>query len=107
MPTVINFTKDERSRKSFSYYRDHQTESWKNLDNVDEDDYYFSRFMTRIRKQFYIENTESLGKLPSEKFDIIFSTTAGYRAAVLTDKLEFDGEVVLFDYCQENLDIKK
>ena len=107
MPTVINFTKDERSRKSFSYYRDHQTESWKNLDNVDKDDYYFSRFMTRIRKQFYIENTESLGKLPSEKFDIIFSTTAGYRAAVLTDKLEFDGEVVLFDYCQENLDIKK
>ena len=107
MPTVINFTKDERSRKSFSYYRDHQTESWKNLDNVDEDDYYFSRFMTRIRKQFYIENTESLGKLPSEKFDIIFSTTAGYRAAVLADKLEFDGEVVLFDYCQENLDIKQ
>ena len=48
--TVINFTKDERSRKSFSYYRDHQTESWKNLDNVDKDDYYFSRFMTRIRK---------------------------------------------------------
>ena len=35
--------------------RNHQTESWKNLDNVDEDDYYFSRFMTRIRKQFYIE----------------------------------------------------
>ena len=97
MPTVINFTKDERSRKSFSYYRNHQTESWKNLDNVDEDDYYFSRFMTRIRKQFYIENTESLGKLPSEKFDIIFSTTAGYRAALLVDKLEFDGEVVLFD----------
>ena len=26
---------------------------------------------------------------------------------VLADKLEFDGEVVLFDYCQENLDIKQ
>ena len=33
MPTVINFTKDERSRKSFSYYRNHQTESWKNLED--------------------------------------------------------------------------
>jgi len=107
MPTVINFTNAERARKSFSYYRNTQTEYWKDLDNVDMNDYYFSRFMTRIRKQFYIENNESVGKLPTEKFDIIFSTTAGYRAAVLADQLEFDGEVVLFDYCQENLDIKQ
>ena len=107
MPTITNFSKEERERKAFSYYRNHQTESWKNLDNVDKDDYYFSRYMTRIRKQFYIENTEGLGKLPTEKFDIIFATTAGYRAAVLADKLEFDGEIVLFDYCQENLDIKQ
>ena len=102
-----NFTNGERSRKSFSYYRDHQTESWKDLDNVDIEDYYFSRFMTRIRKQFYIENTERVGELPTEKFDIIFSTTAGQRAALIVDRLEFDGEVVLFDYCQENLDIKQ
>ena len=107
MPTITNFTKDERSRKAFSYYRDHQIEAWKDLDNVDLKDYYFSRFMTRITKQFYIENTESIGKLPTEKFDIIFSTTAGYRAAVLADQLDFDGDVVLFDYCQENLDIKQ
>lgn len=107
MPTVINFTHSERSRKSFSYYRNTQTEYWKDLDNVDMNDYYFSRFMTRIRKQYYVENTEGLRKLPTEKFDIIFATTAGYRAAVLADKLEFDGEIVLFDYCQENLDIKQ
>ena len=107
MPTVTNFTNGERSRKSFSYYRDHQTESWKDLENVDRNDFYFSKFMTRIRKSFYIENTESIGKLPTEKFDIIFSTTAGGRAALLVDRLEFDGEVVLFDYCQENLDIKQ
>ena len=107
MPTIINFTGAERARKSFSYYRNTQTEYWKDLDNVDMNDYYFSRFMTRIRKQFYIENTERIGELPTEKFDIIFSTTAGYRAALLADQLEFDGEVVLFDYCQENLDIKQ
>ena len=107
MPTVTNFTNAERSRKSFSYYRDHQTESWKDLDNVDIEDYYFSRFMTRIRKQFYIENTERVGELPTEKFDVIFSTTAGQRAALIVERLEFDGEVVLFDYCQENLDIKQ
>lgn len=107
LPTITNFTRDERSRKSFSYYRDHQTESWKDLDNVDINDYYFSRFMTRIRKSFYIENTESVGLLPDEKFDVIFSTTAGKRAALLADKLDFDGEVILFDYCQENLDIKQ
>ena len=107
MPTVTNFTNGERSRKSFSYYRDHQTESWKDLENVDRNDFYFSRFMTRIRKQFYIDNTESLKKLPEEKFDLIITTTAGYRAAVLFDKLEFDGEIVLYDYCQENIDIKQ
>ena len=107
MPTIINFTKSERERKAFSYYRDHQTESWKDLDNVDTDDYYFSRFMTRIKKQFYIENTERVGELPIEKFDIIFSSTAGQRAALIVDRLEFDSEVVLFDYCQENLDIKQ
>ena len=107
MPTVINFTKGERLIKSFSYYRDHQTEAWKDLDNVDIKDYYFSIIMKRIRKQFYIENTEKVGKLPIEKFDIIFSTTAGYRAALLANQLEFDGEIVLYDYCQENLDIKQ
>ena len=107
MPTITNFTKDERSRKAFSYYRDHQTEAWKDLDNVDLNDYYFSRFMTRIMKQFYIENTERVGELPTEKFDVIFSTTAGQRAALIVERLEFDGEVVLFDYCQENLDIKQ
>ena len=107
MPTIINFTGAERARKSFSYYRDNQTKFWKDLDNVDMDDYYFSRFMTRVRKQFYIENTESLKKIPKENFDLLFSTTAGYRAAVLVDKLEFGGEIVLYDYCQENLDIKK
>jgi len=107
MPTITNFTKDERSRKAFSYYRDHQTEAWKDLDNVDLNDYYFSRFMTRIRKHFYIENTERVGELPTEKFDIIFSTTAGQRAAFIVDRLDFDGEIVLFDYCQENLDIKQ
>ena len=107
LPTVTNFTKDERSRKAFSYYRDHQTQAWKDLDNVDIEDYYFSRFMTRIRKHFYIENTERVGELPTEKFDIIFSTTAGQRAAFIVDRLDFDGEIVLFDYCQENLDIKQ
>ena len=107
MPHIQNFTHDERTRKSFSYYKDFHNEAWKDLDNVDRKEFYFSRFMTRIQKQFYIENTESLKKIPKENFNILFSTTAGYRAAVLVDKLEFDGKIVLFDYCQENLDIKK
>jgi hypothetical protein len=107
LPTIINFTNEERKRKSFSYYKNNQSKFWRNLDNVDMQDYYFSRFMTRIRKQFYIENTEHLKNIPKEKFDLIITTTAGYRAAVLFDKLEFDGDVVLYDYCQENIDIKQ
>ena len=107
MPQIQNFTYNERTRKAFSYYKDFHNEAWKDLDNVDRKEFYFSRFMTRIQKTFYIENTESLKKLPKENFDLLFSTTAGYRAAVLVDKLEFDGEIVLYDYCQENIDIKK
>ena len=106
-PRIQNFTHSERMRKSFSYYKDFHNEAWKDLDNVDREEFYFSRFMTRIKKQFYIENTESLRKIPKGNINLLFSTPAGYRAAVLVDRLEFDGEVVLYDYCQENLDIKK
>ena len=38
---------------------------------------------------------------------ILYFLLRGYRAALLADKLEFDVEVILFDYCQENLDIKQ
>ena len=107
MMRIENFSKDERMRKAFSYYKDFHNEAWKDLDNVDRKEFYFSRFMTRIHKQFYVENTEHLLKVPKGKFNLLFSTTAGYRAAVLVDRLEFDGEVVLYDYLQENIDRKQ
>ena len=50
----------------------------------------------------------SRGKeIPEGKFDILFSPTAGYTAEKLTDKLDFDGTVIFYDYIQENIDIKK
>jgi len=103
---IQNFTFEERKRKSFSYYRDYD-EVWKDLDKADLDDFYFSRYMTRIQESFYLYNTESLKKLPDSKFDLIFSPTAGYSAEAFVDKLDFSGEVVLYDYAQQNLDIKK
>jgi hypothetical protein len=120
-PKIQNFTNDERRRKSFSYYRE-QDNIWKEiqewsrpklhmeLDSDFEDiekDFYFSRFMTRIQESFYIFNTEGMKNLPEEKFDLIFSPTAGYSAEVYVDKLDFQGDVILYDYAQENLDIKK
>ena len=109
-PMIQNFTHKERERKSFSYYRDYN-DAWNNIfnvwDYVDKNDFYFTRFMTRIQKSFYIFNTESLKKVPEEKFDVLFSPTAGYSAEAIVDKLDFNGEVILYDYVQHNLDLKK
>ena len=46
-------------------------------------------------------------KVPEDKFDLLFSPTAGYSAEAYVDKLDFTGTVVLYDYHQKNLDIKQ
>jgi len=52
-------------------------------------------------------NTENFKKIPTEKFDVLFSPTAGYSAELLVDKLDFSGEVIFYDYTQDNIDAKK
>lgn len=111
-PKIINFNHHERTRKSFSYYRDSQDAAWKDLENVDRNEFYFSRFMTRIKPSFYLYNTESFKVLPGlhrpwDTFDLLFCPTAGYKAELLVDKLNFKGEVIFYDYTQENIDAKK
>ena len=102
---IINFSYEERTRKAFSYYRDYN-EVWKDLEKADHDDYYFSRFMTRMQKSFYIFNTETLKEVPDKNFDIIFSPTAGYSGEVNCSKLNVDN-IVFYDYIQSNIDLKK
>ena len=108
LPRIENFTHAERRRKAFSYFRDHD-DTWKNIMNRPEeiDEYYFSRFTTRIFESYYIFNTETLRETPDKKFDVIFSPTAGYSAEANCHRLNFDKKVVLYDYNQTNLDIKK
>ena len=106
-PMIINFDHRERTRKAFSYYKSWHKDAWKDLDNVDREDFYFSRFMTRIQPSFYMFNTENFKKIPTEKFDVLFSPTAGYSAELLVDKLDFSGEVIFYDYTQDNIDAKK
>ena len=106
-PMIINFDHRERTRKAFSYYKPWHKDAWKDLDNVDREDFYFSRFMTRIQSSFYMFNTENFKKIPTEKFDVLFSPTAGYSAELLVDKLDFSGEVIFYDYTQDNIDAKK
>jgi hypothetical protein len=60
-----------------------------------------------MNEKFYAENTESLGRLPENKFDLIFTPTAGYSGEVFAEKLDFDGDVIFYDYCSENLEIKQ
>jgi hypothetical protein len=104
-PKIINFSNGERRRKSFSYYRDYE-KVWNNLEKADYNDFYFSRFMTRIQKSFYIFNNETFKEVPDGNFDIIFSPTAGYSGEKNCSKLGV-GNVVFYDYTQSNIDLKK
>jgi len=108
-PMIINFSRAERTRKSFSYYKPWHNDAWKDLENVDHKEFYFSRFMTRIQESFYMFNTETFKKIPesTEKFNLLFSPTAGYSAEEMVDKLEFSGEVIFYDYTQTNIDVKR
>ncbi len=123
IPTVFNFDDNDRRVKSFSYNNIQnrtkiQNRNWKILKNrkkgyYDEldDDNYFKTTCDRLKSTFYVENTMSLGSisenLPDEKFDIIFSPTAGYVTEVLIEKLNFNGEIVFYDYTQNNVTIKE
>jgi len=108
-PMIINFSRAERTRKSFSYYKPWHNDAWKDLENVDRKEFYFSRFMTRIQESFYMFNTETFKKIPAgtEKFNLLFSPTAGYSAEEMVNKLEFSGEVIFYDYTQINIDVKR
>ena len=39
-------------------------------------------------------------------FDLIMTPTAGYTGEVFAEKLDFDGDIVFYDYCSENVEIK-
>ena len=122
-PTIFNFDDNARRIKSFSYNNMEartkiQNRSWKILKDRKEgwrnkldDDNYFKTTCDRLNSSFYVENTETLGAfgktLPNEKFDVVFSPTAGYVTEVLVEKLNFDGEIVFYDYAQNNVTIKE
>ena len=120
LPTITNFSVAERAAKSWSYghmeeRRELQNKNWNMInskqfgwrDHVDKNDPYFKVLFTRLYEIFYAENTESLGKLPDKFFDLILTPTAGYSGEVFTDRLNFDGEIVFYDYCSENVEIKQ
>ena len=118
LPQIDNFSTTERSKKSFAYghmedRRKLQNDTWDqmligNFHNVDKQDYYFSRLMTRMGETFYITNNETnQTDFPDQEFDLIITPTAGYIGEIYTQKLNFNGDIIFYDYCQENLDIKR
>lgn len=119
LPLIKNFTEQERNIKGFAYHMENRTEiqdqNWRKMahksfgwrDRIDQSDIYFELLMNRMTEKFYAENTESLGKIPDRKFDLIFTPTAGYSGEVFADRLDFDGDVVFYDYCEENIEIKQ
>tara|TARA_R100000008_G_scaffold10314_1_gene5188 strand:- start:426 stop:1790 length:1365 start_codon:yes stop_codon:yes gene_type:complete len=120
LPTITTFSGAERKTKTWSYghmpkRREIQDKNWNIInnkqfgwrENVDRDDPYFQILFTRLHKIFYLENTESLGNLPDRPFNLILTPTAGYSGEVFVDRLDFDGEIVFYDYCSENIEIKQ
>ena len=119
LPLIKNFTNQERNIKAFAYHMENRTEiQTKNWDlavrrpygwreKVDRSDKYFELLMNRMSEKFYAENTEGLGKLPQGKFDVIFTPTAGYSGEVFAEKLDFDGDVIFYDVCSYNIEVKQ
>ena len=120
LPTITNFPVEERRHKAWAYghmdeRRKMQNKNWELIsskkmgwrDEIDMSDPYFQILFTRMYEVFYAENTESLGRLPDKPFDLIMTPTAGYSGEVFAEKLDFDGEIVFYDYCSENIEIKQ
>ena len=120
LPTITNFPVEERRHKAWAYghmaeRREMQNKNWELIsskkmgwrDEIDMSDPYFQILFTRMYEVFYAENTESLGRLPDKPFDLIMTPTAGYSGEVFAEKLDFDGEIVFYDYCSENIEIKQ
>ena len=118
IPRIHNFNVEERRNKSFSYghmkeRRLLQNETWEKLrlgkfNEVDHEDNYFSRLMTRIKSTYYLTNNETPSqRFPEKKFNIIMCPTAGYTGEIISNNVNFDGEVIFYDYTQQNIDIKQ
>ena len=121
LPTITNFSNEERRRKAWSYghmpeRREMQTKNWSIINSkipdwqndIDISDNYFKILLTRMRGEvFYAENTEAVGKLPKKKFDLILTPTAGYSGEYFAEHLDFDGDIIFYDYCSENVEIKQ
>ena len=131
LPIIKNFSKSDRECKAWSYghledRRKIQLDTWKTIqtdddwqNKINKKEPYFDRLLTRCKKQFYAQNTENYPGLwrrvdghlqsifPTERFDLIISPSAGYITELFANNLNFDGEIIFYDYCQENVDIKR
>ena len=112
LPQIDNFSETERSKKAYSYpYQRDYNAVWKDLDNVwkyvDKDDFYFSRFMTRMDSTFYVFNSEPLTSIPDRKYDIFLAPTAGYLTEEFVNKYNFNGEVIFYDYTEKHIHYKR
>ena len=121
LPTITNFSNDSRRGKAWSYgdmdaRRELQNKNWSIINSkipdwqnaIDISDNYFKILLTRMKSQgFYAENTEAVGRLPKKKFDLILTPTAGYSGEYFAEHLDFDGDIVFYDYCSENVEIKQ
>ena len=90
-------------------------------------DNYFSRLMTRMKSTYYLTNMEDDMSRPMQdghsdkayagrmnrleflenEIDIIMVPTGGYTGELISNANNCNGEVIFYDYTQENVNIKK
>ena len=118
-PKIYNFTTEQRSEKWFLYphrdYEKHESIFYNYLNNKPCEPisgYNSSRLFInqceRKRKRYYFENNEPLPTHINKKYDVIITPTAGIMPEALYDMYGHDKtKVIIFDYDQTFLDVKK
>lgn len=112
---VKNFSVRERNDKAFAYpekadEKKMREGGWDLIKSGQACDstHYFRQMWFPEKPTFYTHNSEHL-RLDglNKKYDLIVSPTAGFLTEVYANTLDFDGDIVFYDYCAELIKAKK
>lgn len=121
---IENFSHEERKYKGYAYplvksHMDNLTPVWEAIKSGDTDwyskvsdrDNYFRHLYARSSQCYYVVNNEFtfMNKIKEFglTFDLIFTPAAGYIGEMFANELDFDGELIFYDYCHQNVAIKQ
>ena len=122
LPRIKNFNKEERNLKAFAYPNNRhkiQNDTWSLIEHdrfsfrgSQHNEPYFSKLKLNFNDgvNFYVENNEVLAfekEMLNYKFELLISPCAGYSTEIYSKKLNFEGEVVFYDWHKSILQLKE